>query len=283
MKVSLAMHARRTFLLEACSATLVALSPICARASYSVGASTVMHPLWQTVHVERSLPARIKAISNVFETGNPQADYAYVENLNDGRGYTVTSYGFCTSTGEVSGLIRRYSMIAPDNPLKHFLAWMEPASASEERLGDFPAAWRHEASVSNRLAAVCDEEADRLYFTPAMRAAEVADMRTPVGRLVFYDTWLQHGGDGDPDSFQAIYSRTLRQVGDHQACSEQDFIRAFLKVRKAVLLNAAETATRSVWRQSAPRVDALAKLLDENPNLIPPITVTNSEISVVID
>ena len=172
--------------------------PFCARASYSVGASTVMHPLWQTVHVERSLPARIEAISNVFETGNPQADYAYVENLNDGRGYTVTSYGFCTSTGEVSELIRRYSMIAPDNPLKHFLAWMEPASASEERLGDFPAARRHEASVSNRLAAVCDEEADRLYFTPAMRAAEVADMRTPVGRLVFYDTWLQHGGDGDP-------------------------------------------------------------------------------------
>src|SRR5262245_56682149 len=46
------------------------------------------------------LMRRIKAISNVFEVGRAEPDYAYVENLGDGRGFTVTQYGFCTYNNE---------------------------------------------------------------------------------------------------------------------------------------------------------------------------------------
>ena len=43
------------------------------------------------------------------------------------------------------------------------------------------------------------------------------------------------------------------------------------------------SSTAAVWQQSAPRVDALLKLLDDNPDLDPPVTVANAEISVVVD
>jgi chitosanase len=282
------MHgARRGFMLGTCSAAIAALFPNCGRAlspSASIGAtSPVAHPPSKRQSAERALAARIKAISNVFEVGKPQSDYGYVEKLNDGRGYTVTNYGFCTSTGEVSTVIRRYSIGAPKNPLRRFLAVMRPGHEKTSELDDFPAAWREEAKVSDQLGAVCEEVANRLFFKPATRAAQVAGIRTPVGKLVFYDTWLQHGGDGDSDSFQAIYSRTRRSVGDRRHCPEPDFIRAFLAIRKGVLLNPTDPSTASVWRQSAPRVDALVKLLDDNPSLDPPITVANAEISAVID
>ncbi len=67
------------------------------------------------------LRRRIKAISNVFEVGRAEPDYAYVENLGDGRGYTVTQYGFCTYNNEVSDVIARYAEDVPATPLKRFL------------------------------------------------------------------------------------------------------------------------------------------------------------------
>ncbi len=231
---------------------------------------------------ESTIAARIKAISNVFEVGKPEPAYDYVERLNDGRGYTVTNYGFCTSTGEVSSLIRLYVAVEPETPLKHFLALMPPAGQGGGSLGDFPAAWRNEISTSDRLAAVCDEEADRLFFDPAMAAAGKAGVHTPVGKLIFYDTWLQHGAGDDPNSFNAIYARARQIASDREPCPESEFLRAFLTIRKAVLLDAAEPSTRSVWRQSAPRVDALLNLLDANPSLLPPITVADAEVHIVI-
>ena len=48
--------------------------------------------------------------------------------------------------------------------------------------------WRAEAKASDRLGAVCEEVANKLYFKPAMRTAQVARIGTAVGKLVFYDT-----------------------------------------------------------------------------------------------
>ncbi len=243
-------------------------------------AREVVETMPNTADPEDAVAARIKAISNVFEVGKPEPEYDYVERLNDGRGYTVTNYGFCTSTGEVSSLIRQYAAAVPDTPLKRFLALMPPAAQGRGTLSDFPDAWRKEISTSDRLVAICDEEADRLFFNPAMAAADKANIRSPVGKLVFYDTWLQHGAGDDPDSFNAIFARARQSVGED--LPENDFIRAFLRIRKAVLLDPDEPATRVVWRQSAPRVDALLNLLNTNPDLIPPITVANAEVHAVV-
>jgi chitosanase len=228
-----------------------------------------------------ALAVRIKAISNIFEVGGPLPDYRYVENLGDGRGYTVTNYGFCTSTGEVSELIKLYMDVVPNTPLKHYLALMPPAVDTEGTPERFPADWRREVDAG-RLAAVCDEEADRMFYRPAMKAATAAGVHSPIGRLVFYDTLIQHGSGDDPDSFSAIFTAAMKRVSDSGPVQEADLLRAFLAIRRSVLLNPSESGTRHEWQQSVTRVDALLNLLNTNPDLVAPVTVLSSDVHVIV-
>jgi len=228
------------------------------------------------------LVQRIKSISNVFEVGGTEPDYAYVENLGDGRGYTVTQYGFCTYNNEVAQVIDRYAKVVRDTDLKRFLPELPPQSDGRSRLAGFAAAWRAEVHRSAQLGAACDQEADELYFLPAMKAAAAAGVSSPIGQAIFYDTWLQHGGNGDPDSLPAIVKRTVSKTGGIGATSETEFLRAFLAVRKEVLRDPTDRETRAAWRASASRVDALLHLLDSNPGLVPPIKVASSDVDVVV-
>jgi len=228
------------------------------------------------------LARRIKAISNIFEVGRPEPDYAYVEDLGDGRGYTVTQYGFCTYNNEVAQVIDRYARFVPDADLKRFLPHLPPLAKGKQALTGFPAAWRKESKDSQYLGMACDEEADELYFRPALKAAAAAGIHSAIGKSIFYDTWLQHGANGDPDSLTAILERTLNETGGAGASSETEFLRTFLAIRKVVLHEPANRETREVWRASARRVDALLHLLDSNPNLMPPIEVANADVDVVV-
>jgi chitosanase len=230
------------------------------------------------------LARRIKAISNIFEVGRPEPDYAYVEDLGDGRGYTVTQYGFCTYNDEVAQVINRYVQHVPDTHLKKFLPHLPPASdgTSTKALAGFPAAWRKEIKASPFLGIACDDEADMLYLRPALAAAASADVTTAIGKAIFYDTWLQHGASTDADSLPTILERTIEETGGVEASSEADFLRAFLAIRKSVLHAPHNHETKDVWRESAGRVDALRRLLDNNPDLAPPIEVANADIDVVV-
>ena len=231
---------------------------------------------------DADLVRRIKAISNVFEVGGSEPDYAYVEDLGDGRGYTVTQYGFCTYNDEVAQVIGRYARFVPDTDLKRFLVQLPPVTTGKHSLTGFPAAWRKEIASSEYLSIACDEEADELYVRPALKAATAAGVQSAIGRSIFYDTWLQHGASGDHDSLPAILKRTIDETGGVSGSSETEFLRKFLAIRKAVLQEPANRETRTVWRASVHRVDALLRLLDTNPDLVPPIRVANADVDVVV-
>jgi chitosanase len=228
------------------------------------------------------LARRIKAISNVFEVGGPDPDYAYVENLGDGRGYTVTQYGFCTYNNEVSQVIERYAAHVPNTPLKRFLPQLPPVKWTDQSLGGFATAWREEIETSEFLGRACDDEADVLYFNPAVEAAAALGVHSAIGKAIFYDTLLQHGGSTDPDSLPAIIKRALEENGDVETTSEAEFLKTFLEIRRSVLEEPSNQETRSVWRASARRIDALGKLLDGNPDLVPPIQVTNADVDATV-
>jgi chitosanase len=44
-----------------------------------------------------------------------KAQYAYIEDINDGRGYTGGIIGFCSGTGDMLEVVRYYTRLAPDN------------------------------------------------------------------------------------------------------------------------------------------------------------------------
>jgi chitosanase len=239
-------------------------------------------PLPLGAEPDKALMRRIKSISNVFEVGKPEPDYAYVEDLGDGRGYTVTQYGFCTYNSEVTQVIGRYVARVPHTPLKRFLTELPPVKWSDQELDEFPHVWRHEVHVSKLLGEACDDEATILFLGPAIESATAVGVRSPIGVSIFYDTLLQHGAGSDPDSLPSILKRTLEEYGSVEKTSEPQSLRAFLSVRKSVLENATNHDTRKVWRASARRVDALLTLLDDNPNLVPPIDVANADVEVTI-
>jgi chitosanase len=229
-----------------------------------------------------ALAGLIKSVSNVFEVGHPQTDYAYVENLHDGRGYTVTSYGFCTGTGEVSRVIRRYQKVNPETDLGEYADMMPPDDEDTSTHSDFAEVWRNEVHSSPLLAQVCEQVANKIIYEPAMSAARSARVRLPVGKLVFYDTWLQHGGDKDEDSFQAILATARKLTGRRgKGTSEVDFIRNFLAARRDVLTDPGNESTTHAWRKSVPRIEALSNILECNPFLTPPIVVSNVEVHAI--
>ena len=232
-----------------------------------------------------ALKSRIKAISNVFETGSPVTDYAYVEDLKDGRGLTVTSYGFCTYVDEVTKVIKRYDRLIPETVLSGYLLFLPPAGTGVEltKLDGFAEAWRQENSVSGLLASICEKVADQLYFDPSVTFARNARIASHAGQAIIYDTLLQHGDDdGDADSLIAIYRRTATQTGWPDKGQELDVLRAFLETRRQVLANPSNKATAKVWAESLPRIDALIALLDENPELGTPVRVHNSQVDTTV-
>lgn len=236
------------------------------------------------VSVEPELVRRIKAISNVFEVGTPEADYGYIEDLGDGRGYTATQYGLCSNELEMARVIELHRQSTPSTKLARYLPFLPPhdTGTDVQKLSGFLEIWEREARAFPSLANACEVIADELYFAPAMRAAAGTGVSSAVGRAIFFDTILQHGGGDDPDSFGAIIERSLRIAGAPTPSAEAQFLGAFLDVRRSVLMNPANAATTEVWRRSVSRVDALATLLERNPELSLPILVESIDVRVAL-
>lgn len=253
------------------------------RSPLSHAMQPIMTPSRTRTPADKALARRVKAISNVFEVGKVTPDYSYVEDLGDGRGLTLTQYGLVTNELEVGWVIKKHQSRRPDTKLARFLPVLPPHGAGTDALAldGFADIWRAEITEGSSLRAACDEVADHLYFEPALAAAERAGVTTPVGVLIFYDTYLQHGGGDDPDSFGAILA-PAQSAGtiDEGVSPETDFLRRFLTVRRSVLMDPHNAETAEVWRRSATRVDALETLLQRNPSLRPPVIVANSEIRV---
>jgi len=49
------------------------------------------------------------------------SSYAYIEDIDDGRGYTAGVVGWCSGTGDMLDLVERYTATTPGNPLQKYL------------------------------------------------------------------------------------------------------------------------------------------------------------------
>ena len=234
--------------------------------------------------MDPDIARRIKAISNVFEVGAPEADYSYIENLGDGRGYTVTHYGLVSNEPELGRVIALHARSVPDTHLSQYLPFLPPydTGTDMEKLAGFEDLWQQEVHAFPSLAHACEMIADELYFAPAMSSAAHAGLASAVGCAIFFDTLLQHGGGEDPDSFGAILARSTEIAGPPASSSEAHFLDTFLEVRRSVLMNPANTETATVWRASVTRVDALSNLLKSNPELALPIMVESPDVKVAL-
>jgi hypothetical protein len=214
--------------------------------------------------VDERLIAVVKAITSVFETDSPRPKYDYIEDLGDGRGFTVTSYGF-TEHDELPELCR-------------MIGGVFPRTLATERFR-FAELWRMAARHTDSMviANACETLANREFLYPAVTYADSDFRRTdsayPVALAIYFDTVVQHGDGLDHDGFPAIREQALSYgAGKMQ-------LETFLATREAVLSNPTDPETRDVWRASRSRIAALRRILATDPALRGPLFVEGHRIN----
>jgi hypothetical protein len=222
---------------------------------------------------------RAEELTSLFENDTIDLQYAYVEALNDGRGYTAGRAGFCTGTGDLLDVVERYTAEVPGNPLAPFLPRLlqlaQAHSGSTSGLGGFVQAWQTAAN-DPAFRAVQDQVVDETYYQPAVDNWVDLGMHSPLGLAALYDAIIQHGDGDDPDGLPALIARTTQQMGGTPATGvdEHQWVVALLQVRRADLAHSFDPATRAAWAESVGRVDVFSQIVASgNWNLAGPIEV----------
>ncbi|OIK27833.1 chitosanase [Streptomyces malaysiense] len=162
-----------------------------------------------------------------------KAQYKYIEDIGDGRGYTAGIIGFCSGTGDMLDVVRLYADREPGNVLAGYLPALRKVDGSDSHSGldpDFPADWR-EAARDTVFRRCQDDERDRVYFDPAVARGRTDGLRA-LGQFCYYDAIVMHGDGDDSTSFRNIRGRALRTAKPPaQGGDETAYLDAFLDAR----------------------------------------------------
>ncbi|WP_427924820.1 chitosanase [Streptomyces sp. cg40] len=162
-----------------------------------------------------------------------KAQYKYIEDIGDGRGYTAGIIGFCSGTGDMLDLVQLYATRKPGNVLAKYLPALRSVNGTDSHSGldpNYPKDWRTAAQDTVFQQAQNDER-DRVYFNPAVSQGKTDGLRA-LGQFTYYDAIVMHGDGDDPTSFRNIRARALRSAKPPaQGGNETTYLNAFLDAR----------------------------------------------------
>jgi chitosanase len=166
-----------------------------------------------------------------------KAQYKYIEDIGDGRGYTAGIIGFCSGTGDMLELVELYSQRVPGNVLAKYLPALRNVDGSDSHAGldpNFTRDWKT-AAADPAFQTAQNDERDRVYFNPSVQQAKADGLRA-LGQFAYYDAIVMHGPGDSAVSFGGIRraamakARTPAQGGD-----EFTYLNAFLDARVAAM------------------------------------------------
>ncbi|GAA3562255.1 chitosanase [Nonomuraea rosea] len=198
-----------------------------------------------------------------------KAQYGYIEDIEDDRGYTAGIIGFCSGTGDMLELVELYAKRKPGNVLAKYLPALRKVDGTDSHKGldpNFTKDWKTAAKDTVFQTAQNDER-DRVYFNPAVSQAKQDGLRA-LGQFVYYDAMVMHGPGSDKLSFGGIRKSAMAKAKTPaQGGSEVTYLNAFLDARKAAMK--AEEA-----HEDTTRVDTAQRVFLKNGNLDlnPPLT-----------
>lgn len=198
-----------------------------------------------------------------------RAQYGYIEDIGDGRGYTGGIVGVTSGTGDMLDLVQYYDTLRPGNALAKYLPALQSVNGSDSHAGlgaGFVRAWKA-AAADPTFQTAQDNERDRIYFTPAVSQAKTDGLHA-LGQFMYYDALVMHGPGDDRLSFGGIraaalaHARTPAQGGD-----ETTYLNAFLNARSAAM-------KADPSHQETDRIDTEQRpfLAAGNLDLTPPLT-----------
>ncbi|MFG1759631.1 chitosanase [Micromonospora echinofusca] len=186
-----------------------------------------------------------------------RAQFSYIEDIGDGRGYTAGIIGFCSGTGDMLELVEAYSRTKPGNVLAGYLPALRAVNGSDSHAGldpYFPRDWRT-AAADPVFRAAQEAERDRVYFNPSVRDGKADGVRA-LGQFAYYDAAVMHGYEG----MRAVRSRALaRAKPPAQGGDERTWLHAFLDERVAEM-------RKEPAHSDTSRVDTAQRVFLDNGN-----------------
>ncbi|OJF15102.1 chitosanase [Couchioplanes caeruleus subsp. caeruleus] len=158
-----------------------------------------------------------------------RAQFSYIEDIGDGRGYTAGIIGFCSGTGDMLELVEAYTDAVPGNVLAKYLPALRRVNGTDSHAGldpHYPRDWRS-AAGDPAFRDAQESERDRVYFDPSVRDGKSDKVRA-LGQFAYYDAAVMHGYEG----MRAIRGRALHKARPpSQGGNETTWLHAFLDER----------------------------------------------------
>ncbi|GIE34008.1 hypothetical protein Ait01nite_070530 [Actinoplanes italicus] len=160
---------------------------------------------------------------------NWRGQFAYIEDIKDGRGYTAGIIGFCSGTGDMLELVETYTATKPSNVLAKYLPALRSVNGTSSHAGldpNFTRDWKT-AAADPVFQAAQEAERDRVYFNPSVRDGKSDGVRA-LGQFAYYDASVVHGYEG----MRSIRTRALKKAKPPaQGGDERTWLHAFLDER----------------------------------------------------
>ncbi|MBX6386324.1 MAG: chitosanase [Microbispora sp.] len=251
-------------------AAVTAVLPACAAGAATGGPSSAGGPVKVTVApapADLTDPEKKEiAMELVSSAENSSLDwkaqYKYIQDIHDGRGYTAGIIGFCSGTGDMLDLVELYTRRKPGNVLAKYLPALRKVNGTDSHRGldpGFPADWRT-AAADPVFRQAQDDERDRVYFNPAVARARADGLRA-LGQFIYYDAMIMHGPGDDPVSFGGIRKAAMKKAETPaRGGDEVAYLDAFLDARKAAMKTEEAHSDTS-------RVDTAQRVFLRNGNL----------------
>ncbi|MEV4345543.1 chitosanase [Actinoplanes sp. NPDC049596] len=158
-----------------------------------------------------------------------RAQFAYIEDIKDGRGYTAGIIGFCSGTGDMLELVEAYTNTKPGNVLAKYLPALRSVNGTASHSGldpNFTRDWQT-AAADPVFQAAQEAERDRVYFNPSVRDGKADGVRA-LGQFAYYDAAVMHGYEG----MRQIRSAALKRAKPPaQGGDERTWLNVFLDER----------------------------------------------------
>ncbi len=196
---------------------------------------------------------------------NWKAQYSYIEDIGDGRGYTGGIIGFTSGTSDMLELVEAYNQTKPNNVLSKYLPALRKVNGSASHAGldpNFVPDWKT-AAKDTVFQQSQDTLRDNQYFNPSVALAKQDGLRT-LGQFIYYDAIVMHGPgtDSQRSSLQGIRAEALRRATPpSKGGNETTYLNAFLDVRRALMLSEADHGG------NVDRVDTEQRVFLKNGNL----------------
>ncbi|SFG83661.1 chitosanase [Streptomyces mirabilis] len=219
------LHTSRRTLLTLIGASLVA-GPLLATQSQAAASGGLDDPAKKEI--------AMKLVSSAENSSlDWKAQYKYIEDIGDGRGYTAGIIGFCSGTGDMLDLVELYTQRKPGNVLAKYLPALRKVNGGDSHQGldpGFPADWR-KAAQDTAFQQAQNDERDRVYFNPAVAQGKTDGIGV-LGQFTYYDAIVMHGDGGDSTSFSNIRRRALAKAKPPAQGGDQvTYLNAFLDAR----------------------------------------------------